>query len=76
MHVSGSMHWPLSRCTDLVRSCAASSVCNAPLPLCPLPSTSCRAVQARGAGYAISREDELALVAEVAASTGIILDPV
>ncbi|KAL4457486.1 hypothetical protein ABPG75_012351 [Micractinium tetrahymenae] len=35
-----------------------------------------RAVQAKGAGYAISRDDELALVAEVAATTGIILDPV
>ncbi|PSC68993.1 pyridoxal phosphate [Micractinium conductrix] len=35
-----------------------------------------RAVQAKGAGYALSREDELALVADVAAATGIILDPV
>ncbi|EFN58625.1 hypothetical protein CHLNCDRAFT_34235 [Chlorella variabilis] len=35
-----------------------------------------RAVQARGAGYAISREDELQAVADVAAATGIVLDPV
>lgn len=36
----------------------------------------CRAVQAKGAGYAISREEELRAVAEVAAATGVILDPV
>lgn len=35
-----------------------------------------RAVQAKGAGYAMSQEGELALVADVAAATGIILDPV
>lgn len=33
-------------------------------------------MQARGAGYAISREDELQAVADVAAATGIVLDPV
>lgn len=35
-----------------------------------------RIVQAQGEGYAKSRPEELALVAEVAASTGVILDPV
>ncbi|KAG2450414.1 hypothetical protein HYH02_004916 [Chlamydomonas schloesseri] len=35
-----------------------------------------RAVQARGAGYAISTEAELATVQEVAAATGVVLDPV
>ncbi|KAI3436499.1 hypothetical protein D9Q98_005916 [Chlorella vulgaris] len=35
-----------------------------------------RAVQAKGAGYAISREEELRAVAKVAAATGVILDPV
>ena len=33
-------------------------------------------MQAKGAGYAISRDAELASVAAVAASSGIILDPV
>ena len=33
-------------------------------------------MQARGAGYAISQEEELRVVAEVAQATGIILDPV
>ncbi len=41
-----------------------------------LPCCARRAVQAKGAGYAISQQEELALVAEVAAATGIILDPV
>ena len=36
----------------------------------------CRAVQARGAGYAMSTANELQLVADVAAATGVILDPV
>ncbi|PNW80489.1 hypothetical protein CHLRE_07g319400v5 [Chlamydomonas reinhardtii] len=35
-----------------------------------------RAVQARGAGYAISTEEELATVQAVAAATGVVLDPV
>lgn len=35
-----------------------------------------RAVQARGAGYAISQADELATVRDVALATGIVLDPV
>eukprot|EP00887_Chlorella_sp_A99_P002889 scaffold6.g2889.t1 len=34
------------------------------------------AVQARGAGYAISQADELATVRDVALATGIVLDPV
>lgn len=35
-----------------------------------------RVVQAKGAGYAISRDEELKLVADVALATGIVLDPV
>lgn len=34
------------------------------------------AVQARGSGYAISKEDELQTICDIAAATGIILDPV
>lgn len=36
----------------------------------------CRFVQAKGNGYALSRKEELETVAEVAAATGIITDPV
>lgn len=43
-------------------------------PLLLLPT--CRVVQAKGAGYAISRDDELQLVADVALATGVVLDPV
>lgn len=43
---------------------------------CPLMHSGRRAVQAKGAGYAISQDAELALVADVALATGIILDPV
>ena len=35
-----------------------------------------RAVQAKGDGYALSRDEELQAVADVAAATGIVLDPV
>ena len=35
-----------------------------------------RCVQARGAGYALSRAEELRTVAEVALATGVVLDPV
>jgi D-cysteine desulfhydrase len=35
-----------------------------------------RCVQARGAGYAVSRDQELATVRDAALATGIILDPV
>ncbi|GMH42497.1 hypothetical protein BSKO_10416 [Bryopsis sp. KO-2023] len=35
-----------------------------------------RAIQAKGAGYAISREDELKTLQDVALASGIVLDPV
>lgn len=36
----------------------------------------CRYVQAKGQGYALSRQEELQTVVDVATSTGIVLDPV
>ena len=36
----------------------------------------CRFVQAKGQGYALSQQDELQTVVDVATSTGIVLDPV
>ncbi|CAD7700724.1 unnamed protein product [Ostreobium quekettii] len=35
-----------------------------------------QAIQAKGAGYALSREEELHTVQEIALSTGVVLDPV
>ena len=44
--------------------------------LCRLVGLLCRAVQAKGAGYAISRQEELATCADAALATGVVLDPV
>lgn len=45
-------------------------------PGTPAPRECLRIVQSRGAGYAISRPDELDTIARVAASCGVVLDPV
>lgn len=52
------------------RVCIAHAACPARC------TTACRIVQAQGEGYAQSLPEELACVAEVAAATGVILDPV
>lgn len=65
--------WGMNRRRPKSGSLAKEAPCRSPprpLPLLP------RVVQAKGAGYAISRDEELKLVADVALATGIVLDPV
>ncbi len=55
---------------------AASSPCKRPVPQTQPSQLRHRVVQAKGAGYAISRDEELKCVSDVALATGIVLDPV